>query len=58
MRKKLAGGAFIVAASLFAVHPSETITVENSPVNNTTKDVLPGELVDKASEQIPIGNNT
>jgi micrococcal nuclease len=54
MRKKLAGGAFIVAASLFAVHPSETITGGNSPVNHTTKDVFTGEVVDQAPEQIPI----
>jgi len=54
MRKKLAGGSFIVAASLFAVHPSETITVENRPVNHTAKDLLTGEVVDQAPEQITI----
>nr|WP_026564997.1 hypothetical protein [Bacillus sp. UNC41MFS5] len=54
MRKKLAGGAFIVAASLFAVHPSETNTGENSSVKHTTKDVLTGEVVEQEPEQIPI----
>ncbi|WHY69755.1 thermonuclease family protein [Neobacillus sp. SuZ13] len=54
MRKKLTGGAFIVAASLFAVHPLETITGENSPVNHTAKDVHTGEVVDRVREQIPI----
>ncbi|MEH7748329.1 thermonuclease family protein [Neobacillus drentensis] len=54
MRKKLAGGAFIVAASLFAVHPSETITGENRQVNHTAKDVPTGEVRDQAPEKIPI----
>ncbi|WP_144555053.1 thermonuclease family protein [Bacillus sp. X1(2014)] len=54
MRKKLAGAAFTVAASLIAAHPSETITVENRPVNHTAKDVFIGGEVDQALEQIPI----
>lgn len=54
MREKLAGGAFIVAAALFAVHPLETITVEYSPVNDTTIDAVAGVVVDRAPEQVPI----
>src|SRR4051794_15534406 len=54
MRKKLAGGAFIVAAALFAVQPSETITVDNSPVNDLTKDAVAGAVADRALEQVPI----
>lgn len=54
MKKKLAGGALIVAASLFAIHPSEIITSENRSVNHTPKDVPTGDVVDQAPEQIPI----
>ncbi|PFP28572.1 endonuclease [Bacillus sp. AFS073361] len=53
MKKKLAGGALIVAASLFAIHPSELITGENSSENHIPKNVPTGEVVDQAPEQIP-----
>jgi micrococcal nuclease len=48
MRKKLAGGAFLIAAALFAVQPSETPT-GNNQVKDTT-----GIVVNKEPEQIPI----
>ncbi|NHC43525.1 thermonuclease family protein [Bacillus sp. MM2020_1] len=54
MRKNLVGGAFVVAATLFAVQPSETITTENNPVHDTTKEATTEIVVNREPEQIPI----
>ena len=53
MRKNLVGGAFVVAATLFAVQPSETITTENNPVHDTTKEATKEIVVNREPEQIP-----
>ena len=54
MRKNLVGGAFVVAATLFAVQPSEKITTENNPVHDTTKEATTEIVVNREPEQMPI----